>query len=207
MTRYSRLLPPTILLTEAVAVLSQFVQNTDPRSPLVYFTVLSGVLVGLVAAVETATRHRGVWLDGARVTTTIGVVVSAIIFTALIAPSTPTGTWFQPWDDVWVRTATVLFHGVAPALVIADLVLRRPSLSPMRWLLAAYIWPLTYLASIALVAKAFDVKVPYPFLSPSQMGWGTVSIAITSLAALVGVVAVALRYAASRYHGRRQTIS
>ncbi|MEX7470219.1 Pr6Pr family membrane protein [Mycobacterium adipatum] len=205
MTRYSRLLPPTILLTEAVAVLSQFVQNTDPRSPLVYFTVLSGVLAGLVAVVETATRHRGAWLDGARVTTTIGVVVSAIIFSALIAPSTPTGTWFQPWDDVWVRTATVLFHGVAPALVIADLVLRRPPLSPMRWLLAAYSWPLTYLASIALATKAFGVKLPYPFLSPSQMGWGTVSIAITSLAALVGVVAVALRYAASRYHDRRQT--
>ena len=205
MTRYSRLLPPTILLTEAVAVLSQFVQNTDPRSPLVYFTVLSGVLAGLVAVVETATRHRGAWLDGARVTTTIGVVVSAIIFSALIAPSTPTGTWFQPWDDVWVRTATVLFHGVAPALVIADLVLRRPPLSPMRWLLAAYSWPLTYLASIALAIKAFGVKLPYPFLSPSQMGWGTVSIAITSLAALVGVVAVALRYAASRYHDRRQT--
>jgi len=204
-TRYSRLLPPTILLTEAVAVLSQFVQNTDPRSPLVYFTVLSGVLAGLVAVVETATRHRGAWLDGARVTTTIGVVVSAIIFSALIAPSTPTGTWFQPWDDVWVRTATVLFHGVAPALVIADLVLRRPPLSPMRWLLAAYSWPLTYLASIALATKAFGVKLPYPFLSPSQMGWGTVSIAITSLAALVGVVAVALRYAASRYHDRRQT--
>lgn len=155
--------------------------------------------------VETATRHRGAWLDGARVTTTIGVVVSAIIFSALIAPSTPTGTWFQPWDDVWVRTATVLFHGVAPALVIADLVLRRPPLSPMRWLLAAYSWPLTYLASIALATKAFGVKLPYPFLSPSQMGWGTVSIAITSLAALVGVVAVALRYAASRYHDRRQT--
>lgn len=202
MDRYPRLLPPTILLTEAVAVLSQFVQNTDPRSPLVYFTVLSGVLAGLVAAVETTTRHRGDWLDGARVTAAIGVVVSAIIFAALIAPSTPTGTWFQPWDDGWVRTATVLFHAVAPALVIADLVLRRPLLSPMRWLLAAYSWPLTYLVSIAWTATAFGVKLPYPFLSPSQMGWGTVSIAIASLATLVGVVAVALRYAASRHQGR-----
>jgi len=197
-----RLLPITIVLTVAVAVLSQFVQNTDPRSPLVYFTVLSSALAGLVAALETATRHRGVWLDGARVTTTVSVVVSAIIFAALIAPASATGTWFQPWDDVWVRTATVLFHAVAPALVIVDLVLRRPSLSLVRWLLAAYSWPLTYLVCIASAAMALSVKLPYPFLSPSQMGWGTVLIAIVSLALLVGVVAVALRYAAARCSGR-----
>jgi hypothetical protein len=187
-------------------VLCQFLQHTDPRSPLVYFTVLSGILAGLLAAVEATVRYRSASIDAARVTTTAGVVVSAVIFAALIAPASPSGTWFQSWDDLWVRVATVLFHGVAPVLVITDLVLRRPSPPISTWLVAAYSWPVTYLVALTLAATAFDVAIPYPFLSPSQMGWGTVSIAIVSLALLVGVVAVALNYAAARYQRRQRPV-
>lgn len=204
MTSSTRLLPSMIVVTEAVAVLCQFIQHTDPRFPLVYFTVLSGVLAGLVAALEVTSRPCGLYGDGARLTAAVGVVVSAIIFAALIAPASPTGTWFQPWDDVWVRIATVLFHGVGPILVVADLVLRRPRLTVAQWFMTAYSWPVTYLLALAVAATTFDVTIPYPFLSPSEMGWSTVSIAITSLAAAICVVA-ALLYSVPAIGHRRRT--
>lgn len=117
MTWPRRLLPRTIALTEAVAVLCQFLQRTDPRFPLVYFTVLSGALAGVVALAEVLFRRRHFVIDASRVAAAVGVIVSAVIFAALIAPATPTGTWFQPWDDLWARVATALFHAVAPVLM------------------------------------------------------------------------------------------
>ncbi|MGV0914414.1 Pr6Pr family membrane protein [Mycobacterium syngnathidarum] len=200
MARYSRWLALTIALTEAIAVVCQFIQQTDPRFPLVYFTVLSGALAGVVASTEVVAPRQRFVIDAGRVTTAVGVVVSAIVFAALIAPASPTGTWFQPWDDLWVRVATVLFHAVAPVLVITDLLLR-PPLSRVKWILAAYSWPLTYLAFVAVAATAFSLHIPYPFLSPGQMGWGIVSLAIGSLTLLVGIVA-ALLFAATALHRR-----
>jgi hypothetical protein len=192
-----------IAASEAAAVLCQFVQNTDPRFPLIYFTVLSGMLAGVLAAANTVTCHPTVHGDALRVTSTVGVVVSAIIFAALIAPASPTGTWFQPWDDKWVRTATVLFHAVAPVLVIADLCPRRPRLSRGHWMLAAYSWPLTYLVGLAVVATVWGVTIPYPFLSPGQMGWGIVVIAIASLAGIIGVIGALLYYGSAMWSRRR----
>lgn len=199
-----RWLPLTVVATEIVAVSCQFIQHTDSRFPLAYFTVLSGVLAGLVAACDAAVPARSALRYTIRITSTVGVVISAIIFAALIAPASPTGTWFQPWDDGWVRTATVLFHAVAPVLVIADLCLRRPQLSRGQWMLATYSWPLTYLVGLAAAATVGDVTIPYPFLSPSQMGWGIVVVAIASLAGITGFVGVLLYYgSAMRSHRRR----
>lgn len=197
MAEYSRWLPQAIVLTEAVAVLCQFIQDTDPRFPLVYFTVLSGVIVGLVAVVAISIRGHSAIVERARITATVGVVVSAIIFATVIAPASSTGTWFQPWDDAWVRAATVLFHAVAPVLVVADLVLRRSGLSRGEWVLAAYIWPLSYLMLIAVAGTAFGLPIPYPFLSPAQMGWGIFVLALSSLALSVGLVALLLYWAAA----------
>lgn len=195
MAKASRWLLLTIVLTEAAAVTCQFVQHTDPRFPLVYFTVVSGLLAGVVAALEMATRRHYFIIEAGRVAAAVGVVLSATIFIAIIAPASPTSTWFQPWDDNWVRIATVLFHGVAPVLVIAALLSRRSNLPLVQWIGAAYSWPLMYLACIAIAKLAFNFRIPYPFLSPDKMGWGTASIGIASVAAIVGIVAALLYYA------------
>nr|MDT0524906.1 hypothetical protein [Streptomyces sp. DSM 41633] len=144
-----------------------------------YFTVCSGLLAGIVAIVELPDRHAR-RLGACRVAAAVGVVLSAVIFAVVIAPATPTGTWFQPWDDAWVRTATVLFHGVAPVLVITNLILRQSGLPLWGWLVAAYSWPLLYLAVIGAAAGTRGVRIPYPFLSPSLMGWSSVAIALGS---------------------------
>ncbi|HUO37167.1 MAG TPA: hypothetical protein VMU34_04655 [Mycobacterium sp.] len=178
-------------MTEFPAVTCQFIQQTDPRFPLVYFTIWSALLAGLTAA-ATLWRPNWAWLVPARVATTVGVLVSAVIFAAVIAPATPTGTWFQPWDDGLVRAANVLAHGVAPVFVVVDLCTRRPWRRLSGWLAAAYAWPLTYLAASSALVM-FGVGPVYPFLSPSQCGWSTVLMTIAALIVLVGVLTAILR--------------
>lgn len=191
-----RSLSIAIVVVEVIATLSQFIQHTDPRFPLVYFTVWSGVFAGFVAAFEVVRcSHRG--LPYCRIGAAVSVTLSALIFIAIIAPATPTGTWFQPWDDAWVRVATVLFHGLAPLLVIARLILGPCPDSIRGWLAAAYGWPVLYLVLISLATVTLRLRIPYPFLSPIQMGWGTVLIGISVLGTLIAVTALLL-YAAAR---------
>lgn len=183
-----RALPSVILVNQVVAVTCQFVQRTDPRFPLVYFTVDSALLAGLVAASTVLRlRWRGV-LDYVRLTAAVGVVLSAVIFGAVIAPATPTGTWIQPHDDWWVRTATILMHGVAPVLVIADSLLRPVTGRWPRVIMATYSWPVCYLGVMTMVVVSGVVAMPYPFLLPSQVGWGTTAAAVLLMSVLVAVV-------------------
>lgn len=181
-----------ILVTQVVGVVCQFVQRTDPRFPLLYFTVDSAVLSAIAAALALG-GWDGPWFTRLRVAATVGVVVSAIVFATVIAPATETGTWFQPHDDLPVRTATLLMHGVAPVLVTVDYLLRDIRLSVRATVLWSYPWPLGYLAGMGLLAWLFGSDVmPYPFLRPSVSGDVTVVGAYLALIAAVGLVGLVI---------------
>jgi hypothetical protein len=185
------LVPAAILVTETSALICQFVQATDPRFPLVYFTVGSAVLAAVSATVAMA-FPRCSMLSSLRVNAAGGVILSAIVFAVVIAPASPTGTWIQPHDDYWVRAATILMHGLAPLLVTLDVVLRPPA-NTLAWqVIRSFTWPLTYLALIAVLAASKVVAVPYPFLDPRWRGWDIVILAIAAFSALVVVVAATL---------------
>ena len=187
----SRWLLAAIAGLELAAAICQFAQHTDPRFPLIYFTVWSGILAGLVAAAQLRQREYRA-LPAARSAAAVGVIVSAVIFALVIAPATYTGTWFQPWDDVYVRIANTIFHGAAPVLVFADFVLRPPSGRFRDWLAAAYCWPLTYLISLVLVSAILDVQLPYPFLDPHKVSWNSIALAICGVIAMITVATAAL---------------
>ncbi|WP_370333600.1 Pr6Pr family membrane protein [Mycolicibacterium hippocampi] len=184
-----------------IGVTCQFLQKTDPRFPLVYFTVWSGILAGVIAIAGVRRYSR---LELPRVSAAVGVVVSGVIFAVVIAPATATGTWFQPWDDLAVRIANVLLHGVAPVLVVTDLILRPPTQRLSRWLGAAYGWPMLYFIAIATSAMAVPYAMPYAFLSPQDVGWPTVLGAVAASIALFTVVALVLFLAAKRSRRRRR---
>lgn len=177
-----------ILVNQVVGVVCQFVQSTDPRFPLLYFSVDSAVLAAVAAALTLVGRD-GQWYRPIRLTAVVGVLLSAIVFAAVIAPATPTGTWFQPHDDMPVRTATLLIHGVAPILVTIEYLVRPAPLSPRASTLWGYAWPLAYLAGVGLLAGILGPEmVPYPFLRPSLTGWPTVAGAYVPLLMLVGLL-------------------
>jgi len=114
-----------IVANESMALVCQFIQHTDPRFPLVCFTADSVLLAALTAVIASRWR-RAAWLPAVRIRSAVAVLLSAVIFIAVITPATPTGTGFQPWDDAWLRSATVLMHGTAPLLVTLDLTVQLP---------------------------------------------------------------------------------
>jgi len=188
----ARLATAVLLLNQVCAVVCQFMQHTDPRFPLWYFTVDSAILAGLGAAADLAMPHAR-WVAALRHTAAVGVVISAAIFAAVIAPTSPSGTWFQSHDDLLVRTATVLFHAVAPLLVIVCYLLRPTGLRGRAAVRYAFLWPLAYGAALyIMVAARGPAVIPYPFLAPGQMGWGTVGLAVGVLTVLVAAVGAAL---------------
>lgn len=191
-TCFSALLSASIVAAQVGAVIFQFVQATDSRFPLLYFSVDSAAFAGVVALLALLGWQDG-WFVRARLTSGVGVLVSAIVFATVIVPASETGTWFQPHDDLWARAATVLMHGVAPALVTLDFLIRNSAHSIRSALLWSYLWPLIYSGVLIVLALIFGSNViPYPFLLPASMGWPMVAVAVVALAVLVGVSGVML---------------
>jgi len=191
-SRTAELMTAALLINQVVAVACQFLQHTDPRFPLWYFTVDSAILAGVVAAADL-TVPGARWLPALRHTAAVGVVVSAVVFAAVIAPATPSGTWFQGHDDAVVRVATVLFHAVAPVLVSARFLLRCNGIRGRAAVGYAFVWPVAYLIGLCtMVGMRGAAVIPYPFLAPGQMGWGTVGRAAGALALLIAVTGAAL---------------
>lgn len=191
MSHVSRALAGAIVVNEIVATACQFIQQTDSRFALLYFTVASAVLASITSAMACISPGLA-WLAPMRIASATGVLLSAIVFATVIAPATPAGGWFQPWDDRWVRTATVLMHGTAPVLVAVDVAIR-PRWRPLTsWVLAGLSWPLTYLAAMGVLSMTGAATMPYPFLQPSRAGWPAVGGAIAILALLVVALSATL---------------
>lgn len=181
-----------------LGVVAQLVQHTDPKPALTYFTVWSAALGAVSLAVAAARRGADVpfLVRGAA---TVGCVVSAMVFATVIAPATPTGTWYQPWDNVWVRTATTLMHGIGPVLILGDFV-TTPVLEarPWRRTLTWTAWPLLYIV-VTLGHQALGgPAVPYPFLDPAQTSTPAVLGAVVALTLVFLVVGRLLLLLTSR---------
>jgi hypothetical protein len=203
--RAAKLSAAVILTNQAVALTCQFVQHTDSTFPLLYFTVDSALLAALTAGMTLMGPRRWILLNDFRVASTVGVLLSALIFAAVIAPATPTGTWIQPHDDGWVRTATILMHGVAPVLVTIDLLLRPLHGGLRRYLASGLGWPVLYLAALSLLTAVGWAHIPYPFLQPSRAGWTSAFGAALVLIAAVVAITAALYFAQRRLTFRPTT--
>lgn len=181
------------------AVVCQLVQRTDPTFALAYFTVCSALLLAVVLVVCEG-RPGVVALELTRGAATVGVLVSALVYATVIAPASETGGWFAPHDDVPVRIATVLLHGVGPFLAVADFLLHPLGAGAVRspgdrsvlrlrtaglWLL----WPASYLVGMVVVQVAGLGQVPYPFLQVDTAGDlpPALGAALVLLVAMVGI--------------------
>lgn len=184
-------------LTLAAGVTCQFVQRTDPTPPLLYFTVDSALLA-LVALLAPRRRPaagagRGVWAHRVRAAAVVGVLLSALVYVLVIVPGSPSGSWFAPHDDVWVRVATVLLHGVAPVLVLVEFLAgTSPGAGTLSEAALLVWWPAAYLAVVATLAWSGAAAVPYVFLRPSEFGAGATAAVVAVLCATVVALGAAL---------------
>lgn len=177
----------------AAGVAAQFAQSTDQVFPLRYFSADSALLCSMACAASLAwPSSRSAWFT--RGMSAVGVLVSAIVYATVIAPASATGTWFQPWDDGWVRAAIVLMHGAGPVLAAAQfLVLPGPPARAVTTAALWCVWPAGYLAAIIGLAVLAGIPIPYPFLDPHAMGGLPVVLAaVLAIWLVTFVVGVAL---------------
>lgn len=175
-------IPLLLVALLAVAVLglvAQVLKTEDPRSPLVYFTVLNalGVVVTFTAGVVPGSRRR-LLPALARFTVTTGAVVAGIVYVTLIAPQEGGSTWLltQPMALV----ATLALHIGVPILAVlglrrlGDAATVRNRIKPAGAVALSLLWPLGW-GALALSLDALGlVLVPYGFLDPAQVGWAGV---------------------------------
>jgi hypothetical protein len=195
--------------TLTTGVICQLLQRTDPTPPLLYFTVDSAVLAAAVQIrrlLRGPASDSGPWGERIRGSAVVGVVLSSLIYVTVIAPSSPSGGWFAPHDDMWVRAATLLLHAVAPVLVVAEFLLSPCRLAPA-WRESALLagWPAAYLAVVGTLAWSGAATMPYLFLSPSRFGAGPVIAVIAVIYGAVLALATTLTRARRRISGLDRT--
>lgn len=184
-----------LLLT---GVVLQFIQYTDPTFPLLYFTVDSALLLA-GALIASSLRPDSARIATIRGAATVAVLLSALIYATVIAPASSTGTWFQPWDDGYVRAAMVVQHAAAPVVALADFLLHPyPAGAKRGTVLRWCAWPVAYFIPVTVLDVAGIATMPYPFLAidtlsdlPAVLG------AMVALSLLVG----ALGYGLLTLHG------
>lgn len=165
---------------------------------LSYFTVLTNLLVALVATLSvTATARAGRHSSSAQVQgcATASIVLVGIAYHLLLR---------HAWDPQgWQWLADVLMHYAVPAafLLYWWLTLAERSLpwwSPLPW--CAY--PLGYFA-YALVRGHFIGSYPYPFIDVTTLGIGRAFV--NALGVLVGFLAIGFVLVASTRYGTSAT--
>jgi len=147
-----------------------------------YFTVLTNLLVAVVAS-ACALRPQG-WLAAAptRLTTVVSIVLVGLIYAALLRHVwNPTG---------WQLVADRMLHEATPLLFLGTWVLAGHGGLGLRDAALALVPPLGYLA-YALARGAQDGWYAYWFLDPAKLGDGRFVLNTLLLAAVFGVTALA----------------
>lgn len=214
MTRSQRPLRALMVAVVAVVVVGFVAQvlSTDPRSPLVYFTVLNALaLAGVTVVGGLWARRAGAAAPGvvqtghevARLTFATGAVFAGLVYWVLIAPREGGERWLL--DSPAALVAAVALHGVLPIVAVVYLravdtperiLARRSRDSAIAWTL---IWPAGWgLVAIQLSALGL-VAIPYPFLDVSTRGWlAVLGSTVVLLGGWVAVARLLLRFARGR---------
>jgi hypothetical protein len=162
-----------------------------PGNFLSFFTIQSNVLAG-VTLLLVATRPAAPWLSWLRGLATLCMVVTGVVFSALLANLPADVLTAVPWDN------TVL-HYLVPVWFAVDWLVDPPSPPvPFRRALLWLLYPLAYVA-YSLVRGPLADWYPYPFLDPATGGYA--AVAVTSVA--IAVVVVLLTWLLTWWDRRR----
>ncbi len=190
MSRHAALRAEKVLLALLgfAAVVTEIAVLTErgsfsPANFFSYFTIegnLIAVGVLLWAAVTGSPRSRR--LEFFRGAATLYVLTIFVVFSLLLSGQDPSILTAVPWDN------TVL-HYLMPIGVAIDWVLDPPRRRiPFRTGLWWLVLPLGYLA-YSLIRGAAVGWYPYPFLDPSDGGYGEVAVVGVAIAVVVALFA------------------
>ena len=186
-----RIVRAAVAALVVVALATQLVQGRRDNGLQIenffsYFTVLSNcaaaaVLVVLVARPSLGYAPRFAVARGA---VTLYMVVTGLVYAALLAPASADVGLTEPWVDAVV-------HEVAPVLLLVDWLVDPPGRRlSVRQVAAWLIFPALYLV-YSLVRGPIADWYPYPFLDPDHASGGYGAVAITSAGILVTIVVLA----------------
>ena len=151
-----------------------------------FFTILTNLLVAVMATRIALGRTSGLSGAAARMAITAAILLVGIAYWFLLAPFwTPTG---------WQLVADIGLHTVEPVLAAALWLVMRDGSLGWRDLPKAAIWPAAY-AIYALARGAGDGWYAYWFLNPKDQSLAELLVSIAGLSLLVmgiGAVLVAI---------------
>ena len=159
----------------------------DPTRFFAYFTIQSN-LIGIVAVLLVLAARGGERSRGLELLRGAAAVYLSVTFVVVIVLLSHVDVGLQlPWVDV-------VLHKVFPVIVVADWLLDPPHQrldirDTLYWLIYPAIW-----VAVTLVRGASDGWYPYPFLDPSNGGYGAVAVAIVGV--LVGFLVLSTLFVA-----------
>jgi hypothetical protein len=158
-----------------------------------YFTILTNLLVAIMASEIASGRTDRLSGPGARMAVTAAIVLLGVAYWFLLAPLwTPTG---------WQLAADIGLHLAVPVLAFALWFAMSGGGLGWRDVPKAAVWPALY-AAYALVRGTFDGWYAYWFLNPKDQSTAELLISVAGLAVLVMGMGAAL-VAIDRRRARR----
>ena len=155
-----------------------------------YFSQQSNFLaaVVLLVALPLTGRRRPAWLEYARASVAMYLVIVTVVFWTLLGG-------FEPGDPY--RWSTVIMHGGSCILLLADWLLEGPRKEhPLKRVWTVLLYPVVWIA-VALIRGATDGWVPYPFMDPVD-GYVPV-VVVVGWIVFVGVAIGGTLFSATRW--------
>lgn len=140
-----------------------------------FFTVQSNLFAAaILLASALSIKQLALWRGAA----TLYMVTTGIIFSVLLAGLDPAVLTAVPWDNV-------VLHYIMPIAVLVDWLIDPPKNHiPLKKALLWLLYPIVYVV-YSLVRGHFVDWYPYPFLDPSENGYGGIAVTSIGIAAFV----------------------
>ncbi len=187
-----RLLGAALIVAALVANIVKHVREGDFAlfDTLGYFSQQTNILAAalLLTLVPRTGRPRPAWLEYARASVAMYLVIVTVVFWTLLGGFEPEDPY--PWS-------TVTMHGASCALLLVDWLVEGPRTEhPIRRVWTVLLYPVVWVG-VALVRGATDGWVPYPFMDPAD-GYAPVAAVVGGIV-VIGLAIGAVLFRLTRW--------
>lgn len=161
-------------------------QNLDDPRFTSFFTNQSNAIAGVVmllGSVVFVRQHNPAWWDVFRGIAVIAMLVTGIVYAALL------GGVYNPFTSSEHTWASSVMHQLMPIVMLLDIIIVPLSARTPKWLVGIYLlYPLAYLGWFLVK----DTWYPYDFIDPHQSDGGYSGVLMTCGMLLVLFIIIGL---------------